>query len=341
MHIDYILYLLNDVVQKGNKGHMNFSDIILDVKKTSMNNLILKQNDMAEEKRLEEYKNTVSKYKKRGEIADEYTESIIETYFEWTQCKDPSYNKNYIKLLENLKCHIDEFEKVYNLLGDDISKEIFTNILMWRLTRRSCGLIDSFLSSGVQYFENIERLNRNEVLADCGGYTGDTIETLLKCVGGMKRVYMYEPNEENIEQAKKNLKDCSNIVYRKAGVGSRNIRMSFSETTLSSTGTIVEASGDMLPCIDIVRIDDDIKEKITFIKMDIEGMEMEALIGAERHIVEDRPVLAVCVYHKPEDLYEIPLYINKMVNDYSYYIRHYTLFHGETVLYAVPNEREL
>lgn len=81
MHIDYILYLLNDVVQKGNKGHMNFSDIILDVKKTSMNNLILKQNDMAEEKRLEEYKNTVSKYKKRGEIADEYTESIHRNIF--------------------------------------------------------------------------------------------------------------------------------------------------------------------------------------------------------------------------------------------------------------------
>jgi hypothetical protein len=76
-------------------------------------------------------------------------------------------------------------------------------------------------------------------------------------------------------------------------------------------------------------------EKITFIKMDIEGSEPQALSGAEEIIKKQKPKLAICVYHKPEHLWEIPLYLKKIVPEYKIYIRHHTPLEYETVCYAV------
>ena len=69
--------------------------------------------------------------------------------------------------------------------------------------------------------------------------------------------------------------------------------------------------------------------------MDIEGAEVNALLGAEENIKKQKPKLAICVYHKPEHLWKIPLYIKKIVPDYKLYIRHHTNQEYETVCYAV------
>ena len=97
-------------------------------------------------------------------------------------------------------------------------------------------------------------------------------------------------------------------------------------------------------CVKVVAIDEDIplSEKVTFIKMDIEGIELKALLGSEQHIKKWRPVLAICLYHNPQDIWELQLLnIDMLGESYKYYIRHCTMNHGETVLYAVPKEREL
>lgn len=77
-------------------------------------------------------------------------------------------------------------------------------------------------------------------------------------------------------------------------------------------------------------------EKVTFIKMDIEGAELKALQGSRNTIIEHRPKLAICVYHKPEDIIEIPLYIHEIAPEYKFYLRHHSKEYTETVLYAVP-----
>jgi len=76
------------------------------------------------------------------------------------------------------------------------------------------------------------------------------------------------------------------------------------------------------------------QEKVTLIKMDIEGSEKQALTGAENIIRRDRPKLAICIYHNPEDLFEIPFLIKKMVPEYKLYIRHHSDTYAETVVYA-------
>ena len=78
-------------------------------------------------------------------------------------------------------------------------------------------------------------------------------------------------------------------------------------------------------------------EKVSFIKMDIEGSELEALKGAQTIIKEQRPKMAICVYHKIEDLWKIPLFLHKINPEYKIYIRHHAKFWvSETVCYAIP-----
>lgn len=73
----------------------------------------------------------------------------------------------------------------------------------------------------------------------------------------------------------------------------------------------------------------------TYIKMDIEGAEQEALKGCRRIIQDFRPKLAVCIYHKPDDLFEIPVMIKEMNPAYKLYVRQYANAWFDTVLYAV------
>ena len=88
--------------------------------------------------------------------------------------------------------------------------------------------------------------------------------------------------------------------------------------------------------IDVIQIDSLMnKEEVTFIKMDIEGAELKALKGAKNIILRDKPKLAISIYHKPEDIVEIPLFIKELVPEYKLYIRHYSNDSIETVLYAV------
>ena len=75
-------------------------------------------------------------------------------------------------------------------------------------------------------------------------------------------------------------------------------------------------------------------DTVTFIKMDIEGSELNALQGAINTIRRDRPRLAICIYHSLEDLYEIPLWIKETVPEYRIYIRHHSDNEAETVVYA-------
>lgn len=71
------------------------------------------------------------------------------------------------------------------------------------------------------------------------------------------------------------------------------------------------------------------------IKMDIEGVEAEALSGAQETIKRDRPVLAICVYHKREDLITIPKIIRQLCSEYKFYLRAYSKHSTEIVLYAI------
>lgn len=188
-----------------------------------------------------------------------------------------------------------------------------------------------------QYFDNdIIQLRDGEVFIDCGAADGVDTWRFLRKAGIDSSSYMIEPLKSNVELLQKKFYGVENCHIIQAGVWSRNGILYFSEGEGSFSGRIIEQPSNNCEDVKVIAIDElNIKEKITYIKMDIEGSELEALHGAEKTIVKDKPKLAICVYHKPEHLYEIPLYIKKLVPEYKLYLRHYANYDCETVLYAV------
>ena len=91
--------------------------------------------------------------------------------------------------------------------------------------------------------------------------------------------------------------------------------------------------------MEVVRVDDIVDENVTYVKMDIEGAELDSLYGMEKIIKRDKPTLAICVYHNNEDIIEIPEYISSIAPTYKMYLRHHNWSAAETVLYCVPTEK--
>ncbi len=140
----------------------------------------------------------------------------------------------------------------------------------------------------------------------------------------------FEPDKESFLKAKERLKDFNNIKFINKGLYSRAEVLRFN--SLGGLGSNIGENGDTE--IEVAAIDDVLDRKANYIKMDIEGAELEALKGAQKQL-EQGAQLAVSLYHKSRDIWEIPEYIKSINPAYNFYLRHYTNSIFETVLYAV------
>lgn len=241
----------------------------------------------------------------------------------------------YYFTLEDLLRNIDYYDWLYDRLADDISQKIFTKLIQFRLIPSMQLLQSAYDGINHQYFDkSIVSCDENEVFVDCGGFVGDTTEDYIQQYGAYKKIYVYEPSADNIETCRKNLEKYSDVVVKRCGVGEKNTWMAM-DTSKSSSSFLNADQGK--EAVEIISLDEDIPEKVTFIKMDIEGFEIPALIGAKNHIKNDSPKLAICTYHILSDMWEIPKLIDAINPNYQFYIRHYceTQNH-KTVLYAIP-----
>lgn len=127
-------------------------------------------------------------------------------------------------------------------------------------------------------------------------------------------------------------KKIKNLVAFNSGVWNKTDTLCFSEMGAASSG--VSDKGDVQIK---VRAIDDVKEchDATFIKMDIEGSELNALKGAEKTIRRNKPKLAICIYHSNEDMIRLAEYIHELNPEYKLYIRHYSYDAYDTILYAL------
>lgn len=187
------------------------------------------------------------------------------------------------------------------------------------------------------YFEDFLSYSDHEVFIDAGCNDLATTVQLTEICPGLKKVYGFEPDPENFKKCKdKWRRECAQlpeVILYPQGLWSENTKLRFD--AFASVGSRINENGTSI--VDVVTIDDMIgnDDTVTFIKMDIEGAELEALRGAANIIRRDKPKCAISIYHKMEDMITIPLYIKELVPEYKLYIRHYSNSEYETVLYAV------
>lgn len=252
-------------------------------------------------------------------------------------------NISYAELI--LKTEFDKFEKVYNMLYDDFSKATFVNIIMSHISEnvlREICIPDQYFA-----LPEFSIISDNEVFADCGAYAGDTVEAFIyKRCGVFKSLYAFEPTDRIYKAMSVRRKrlieewalDESQIIIEKKATGGFNGAANFGGNIQNERGNhLSEDTSDSGCMTEVVTLDkyfEDKRDIPTFIKADIEGSEMALIRGAERLIRNHSPKLAICVYHRFDDLIDIPLALHELNDSYKFSLRHHTYGFLESVLYC-------
>jgi len=221
------------------------------------------------------------------------------------------------------------------LFNDDLSCEIFVRFLQTHMQRKSVDIPHRPLEE--QYFPKDISLRKGySRFINCGAYNGDTVKQLNRLFGRVDALACFEPDLENFELltrylCAKHKEIAENIIVFPCGLFDRVIQLRFNSG--NGIGSMISKKGkSIIQCVPLDYVIPNFKP--TFITMDIEGAELEALKGAKNLIKENKPDLAISVYHAPNHIWDIPLYLESLQLGYKFYLRNYTSFTDETVLYA-------
>jgi FkbM family methyltransferase len=225
-----------------------------------------------------------------------------------------------------------EIEAAASLLGDATSRRWFNDVLAFRLSADYAQLCapsrkDQYRPVDLPRWKNPIRL------IDCGAFNGDTIETLAHADYSFDAIAAFEPDPENFAALAIRAQRHGRAFCFPCGVAGATRMVRFQAG--GGTGSREAADGNVV--VQCVAIDDALGDfGPTYVKMDIEGAELDALRGARKTIAASRPALAIALYHQPEHLWEIPLEIASWKLDYRMEIRGHAYNSFETVLYAFP-----
>ncbi len=244
-------------------------------------------------------------------------------------------NNNAEALVE----HLQDIEWLYSRLGDYRSKKILLAILNYWLKLDYKRISQIQDKNYAQYFDlDLVSCNKDEVFVDIGGFIGDTLISYSNAFGkeNYKNLYCYEIVPTNIEYIKANVDrfKLENVIVREKGVSDKKGVLYLSDDELSSISQLHE-EGKIE--VETVTIDEDIKGRVSFIKMDIEGAEEKALIGCRKKIEEYHPKLSLSVYHNNNHLWKLARIIDEIDPDYKFYLRYYggVMLPTEYLLYAI------
>lgn len=273
-----------------------------------------------------------------------------------------SFNQAFLGLKEDYENNKEKYVQLRNLLTDEKSKKVLDTIIEFRKT------FDITLYSEIadnvenQYFEDF-MLSNIDVFIDGGAFDGDTVQRLYKHDYKPQKIYFFEPDQISLNKAKETLKNYDNIEYFPNALSDTRKTLKFD--TRGDLGSCFSNDGDVE--VKCVSIDEVVKEDKAFIKLDIEGAELDALNGAKR-LLRNGSSFAICLYHKPSDIWRIPELLLNIINNkvsevafaadgrgsgscdttqvkdlslyrmagYNFYLRHYTNTIFETVLYGEP-----
>ncbi|MEO6339609.1 MAG: FkbM family methyltransferase [Caulobacteraceae bacterium] len=229
---------------------------------------------------------------------------------------------------EDWRAFEGEWTDLFSLMEDGQSEQTLFDVLRYRLTANTQFMQGYAVRVKDQYFEPFLDL-RSEVFVDAGGFDGDTTEEFCRRYPDYRKVLLFEPSERNMRAAKIRLEGHRDISFWPEGLSDSPGSITFNPEA-GSASAVTSGPGEE---IQVTTLDRAVAEPVSFIKMDLEGWELKALAGCERHIRDDRPKLAIAVYHQAADFRNVCRYVRSIRPDYRVYLRHYTQGWSETVMY--------
>jgi len=252
---------------------------------------------------------------------------------------------NYLWLVADNTKMVDDAKiaTLRELLKDQKSKKLLDQMVLLRKTLDIKHYIKpydkEYFPSDVPILEQLHNIN----FVDCGAYTGDTIKDLMQHTSSVKTTISFEPDLSNLQKLnlelhrQKELFEHTEFFVYPAGVYDRSTTLRFANDGIDSSASI---SDDASVSIQVVSLDDVLcNVAADYIKMNIEGAEKQALLGATKTLQKYKPNLAICLYHKPEDLWELPLLIKQIEPSYDMYLRVHEDMCLSTVLYCISTQR--
>lgn len=248
----------------------------------------------------------------------------------------------------------DDIIKITNLLYDEKSKWIYNEAIKRRMLYGECDFSDLIIKGDAEYRLSLayqKELPKDEIILDCGAYNGDTLKKFVDTFGPkLKKIYCFECLVESLEKLSivlahiKNREYYPEVIIMPYAISDHVCKMKFAIAN-KQTGSFLLENREFAQStlwdsdyvdVEVTTLDSVIpdNEKISLIKMDIEGSEYEALHGAEHIIKRWKPKLAISIYHCGEDYTRIPLYINELVPEYKMAVRHHNKNHCDTDLYC-------
>jgi len=239
----------------------------------------------------------------------------------------------YEGLLEDIWENREQYRWLARELSDNKSRDVLDAVLTFRQTLDP-HVLAPVVEPGLYQSDGLLGYADDEVYIDGGAFDGDTIRLFSSRVGARyTRIYAFEPDPTTFARLKQNFASEPRVELINAGLYHRKQTLRFRDD--ASRAAIF--AGDGGTEIEVTTIDDVVgEERVTFIKMNIEGAEIDALKGAARTIRRWRPKLAISAYHRPSDLWCIPRLVRWLREDYGLYLRQHDGGVIETVLYGLP-----
>lgn len=269
------------------------------------------------------------------DIASQLSKKGIQNFFDFTY-SGPRWDNHFNSA--KIKKSQEQIKRLRDGLEDILSKTVLAGIIKFRSSRNPLDLVGS---SYDQYLHPAVKPKPGEIVFDVGAWQGDTALTFLKATGYKAKIYAFEPEKENykaltLNLAKRRLRE--KVFPIRAGLWNSSTSLFLSGGEISSKLlSVLDRPNKKSSKIFVIKLDDftDKNQIIPhFIKMDVEGAEMKALRGSMKIIRKYAPKLSISIYHLPDDLWTIPLFIKKIRPDYRLFLGHHSQSINETVLYA-------
>jgi FkbM family methyltransferase len=242
----------------------------------------------------------------------------------------------YDGVLDDLWNNRERYARLHDQLADQRSRDVLDAVLAFRQTLDPVMLKPVLDDDDLYAPKGLIAFSDREVYVDGGSYDGDTIRTFARRVDNrFERIYAFEPDPVTYRALKSNFSAEPRVQAIHAGLHREKGVLRFKDD--GSRGAIFTSDGEIeMP---VTTLDDVIGEgRVTYIKMNIEGAEIDALCGGARLIRRELPKLALSVYHRPSDLWRIPEIVKQFNAGYELYLRQHDGGIIETVLYALHKE---
>ncbi|HYA28191.1 MAG TPA: FkbM family methyltransferase [Acidobacteriota bacterium] len=240
-------------------------------------------------------------------------------------------------LLEDLVRNLERYRQLSKIVADDHSRAVLAAVIDYRLNADP-EVLDPIVEWDLYGPSKLLKYGTNEVYVDGGAYDGDSVRLFIKRVENrFDKVIAFEPDPATFDRLKANFANEPRVHTVKAGLHRAKATLNFDSA--GTRGSVLTKTGST--AVPVVGLDEVLYgERVTYVKLNIEGAEIDALEGAAASIRRWAPKLAVAAYHIPDHLWRVPAKIRSLRKGYQIYFRQHDGGIIETVTYALSSNGE-